>query len=167
MKLSSRSASLLLGLTLIAPFAQPTAAVQQSAGKNQPAIKPNTTTGDSSATPQQRALVLLDQLLGQTKDFQGLTRSLKIAVLQSESANLLWDYDRPRARTLFENAVRSADAPRVHLEADYRSGRWACPRCARAYSASIWRRPSGGKPTFPTCDRASRTNWRVDMRICF
>src|SRR4030095_1029028 len=109
MKLASRYAPcLLLGMTLIAQLAQPTSAVEQRASKDQPATKPNTTSADSSVTPQQRALMLLDQLPGQTKEFRSLTAYLKISLFQSEVADLLWDYDQPRARALLEEAIKTA-----------------------------------------------------------
>lgn len=68
MKLSSRGASsLLLGLALSVTFARPLSAGAQDPGQKQPAIASKAPAADSSATPQQRALILLNQLSGQTR----------------------------------------------------------------------------------------------------
>jgi hypothetical protein len=99
---------LLLGLTLIAPFAQPTLAIGQTASQNESPVKAKVSVTDFSVTPQQQALALLDQLLSQTKDFEGVYKPVKIILFQAQIADVLWNYDQPRARALFENAMKSA-----------------------------------------------------------
>src|SRR5581483_1518580 len=110
MKYASRPALyLLLGLTLTISGAPSIMAVGQNGGPPPPAAASKAVKADSTATPQQRALALLNQLLGQTKVFQGYTWSLKTALFQTQAADLLWDYDQARARGVYEDAVKSAN----------------------------------------------------------
>lgn len=109
MRFVSRSAPYVLGFTLIVAFAQPMTAAGRNAGQKPPTVESGAPKADS-ATPQERGLSLLNQLLTRTNDFQGSWKSLKAALLQTEAADLLWSYDQPRARSLFETAIKSAEA---------------------------------------------------------
>jgi hypothetical protein len=66
---------------------------------------------------EQKALLLLDELLNHTKDFGGGFNSpMKVILFQTKAASLLWDYDQPRARFLFEAAMKSASSLTPNVE---------------------------------------------------
>src|ERR1044072_7843009 len=59
---------------------------------------------------QQKALSVLDQLLETRKGFadDNLRR-----MLQAQVADMLWNYDEPRARRLFEDAFRAVESAKT------------------------------------------------------
>lgn len=93
------SMSLLLCLTLIASFS-PVAPASATDRQRQ---------ATRTTASEQKALTLLDQLLAQTNDFgDEHTGSIKLPIFLSRVADLLWNYDQPRARRLFESAVKAS-----------------------------------------------------------
>jgi hypothetical protein len=65
----------------------------------------------SSSTDRQRAVTLLRQLAVQTASFpRDRDKPVKIALFQAEVADILWDYDEPRARAHFAETFKAADA---------------------------------------------------------
>src|SRR5689334_9147311 len=99
----------LLCLTLTVASVAPISVAEITGGQIKGRLNAKAYIQESSASPQQKALALLDQLLNQTKDFgDGILSPMKVTLFQSEAASILWDYDQPRARSLFTTAMKSA-----------------------------------------------------------
>lgn len=66
-----------------------------------------------SNAAKQHALAVLDEVIKQTNDFPPhFYRALTVSLIQTDIADLLWDYDEHRARSLFETALSSSAAMR-------------------------------------------------------
>jgi hypothetical protein len=80
--------------------------------KRQSDIKSNSSQKSVSAN-RQSAVTLLKQLTTQTDSFpKGFYKPLKIILFQAEVADSLWNYDEPRARSLFADAFKAASSSR-------------------------------------------------------
>ena len=105
--------SLLLMLSLTSTCAQPSSVAKTSSQQNEPNLDATPPSQDKTPLSKQQALALLDELVGQTKNFApGLYRALRVSLVQADIGDLLWDYDQARARSLFETALRSAETMR-------------------------------------------------------
>src|SRR5262249_40062062 len=107
----------LLCLTLTASLIAPVSVAKIRGGQTKKSLGATAYTQESSASSQQKALTLLDQLLNQTKDFgDGVYSPMKVILFQAKATNLLWDYDQSRARSLFTTAMKSAVLLRPKVE---------------------------------------------------
>lgn len=105
--------SFVLVLSLIPISAQQSFVANAPSQQNEPKLDANRPLQDKITSSKQHALALLDDLIGQTKNFApGLFRPFRVSLVQADIANLLWDYDQTRARSLFETAFKSAETMR-------------------------------------------------------
>ena len=109
MPFSSQATSCLL---LLALLNMPLAAQN----KTKPPASEKPVKAEASAEPaltpqQQRALALLDQLFDKAKDFKEGQAKIRV---QARIADVLWDYDQPRARRQFEDTFRAINSVRIH-----------------------------------------------------
>ncbi len=107
----------LLCLTLAASFIAPVSVAEISSRQHYRRLNANIQAQESLVSPQQKALTLLVQLPDQTKDFgAGFNSPMKVILFQADVANLLWEYDQPRARSLFTTAMKTAILLRPKVE---------------------------------------------------
>jgi tetratricopeptide (TPR) repeat protein len=110
--------SLLVVLSLITPSAQRNSVAKTPSKQNEPKLDANPPLQNNVSSSKQHALALLDELVGQTKNFvPGLFRPFRVSLVQADIANLLWDYDQARAHSIFETAFKSAETMRPKANA--------------------------------------------------
>jgi len=102
----------LLVLSLISPTTQQSS-VAKAQGQKKEGTLSTTPLPDKITSSTRHALEVLDELIGQTKNFApGPFGRFKVSLVQADTADLLWSYDQARARSLFEAAFKSSQTMR-------------------------------------------------------
>jgi hypothetical protein len=93
-----------------ASFPQQIQARKKKANSSHSHIRDKKPQALTSLTSEQRALVLIGELLGQAKNFESdFNKPLKIVLFKAKTAEALWQKDEPRARRLFMETFKSAE----------------------------------------------------------
>lgn len=101
----SRLVKVTLALAVSISFTLTTPSQQQSARKA--ASKTPAAADDKISPRQRRALSILDRILQTSAGFEDIALKLKI---QAEAAGMLWSFDEPRARKMYEASFHGIDA---------------------------------------------------------
>lgn len=98
-----RLAKIALILLLSTSFALPAIGQETKPAKK---LESGPATDKKEISPEKRALAMLESVLQATAGFQDAALRSKI---QSEAADLLWRFDQPRARRLYEESYQAID----------------------------------------------------------
>lgn len=99
----SRLVKIALVLLLATSFALPTIGQETKPAKK---LEAGPAAARKEISPEQRALAMLESVLQSSAGFEDAALKSKI---QSEAADLLWRFDQPRARRLYEESYQAID----------------------------------------------------------
>ena len=176
----SRPVKIILAVVLAIASAQPTAAQTVSAQK-----QTNTdpaTIQDKPALSQGSALALLDQVFQSSTSFVDVALKLKI---QADAAGILWRFDEPRARKMYEASFHDIDTIKPASdeinEVQFLPGYKARLRgeilrslslqdkdfAVRLAKTAVDERPLDGQPAAPRCVGCGVQSVSPSMRLAF